>query len=392
MPRRGRGPRLWFQPARRDRNGYIDAGGWTIRDGRIKHRLGLGPDTDQSTLDAALEDYLRAKRQVPRDRDRHPAEVMIADVISIYAEDVAPRQERPKEVAARLGKLLDFFGTRRLDELNAKLCAAYAAGRGSVSAARRELEDLRSAVRHHWQAGLCLSLTPVVLPDRGESRVKWLRREEAARLLLAAYRYREVQKGFATGRRSLAHVARFILVGLYTGTRAGAICGAALAPTVGRGWVDLEAGVFYRRSIGRRETKKRQTPIRVPPRLLCHLRRWARLGISKRYVVEWNGGPVKRINKGFRSARRLARLGEDVVPHSLRHTCATWLAQRGVPIHEICGFLGMTRETFEQVYGHHHPDFQASAVNALSGQLSDRYVATKREQASSKVRKLHGNR
>jgi integrase len=392
MPRRGRGPRLWFQPARRDRNGYIDAGGWTIRDGSTKLRLGLGPDTDRSALDGALVDYLHAKRKIPRDRDRHPAEVMIADVISIYAEDVAPRQERPKEVAARLGKLLDFFGTRRLDELNAKLCAAYAAGRGSVSAARRELEDLRSAVRHHWQAGLCLSLTPVVLPDRGESRVKWLRREEAARLLLAAYRYREVQKGFATGRRSLAHVARFILVGLYTGTRAGAICGAALAPTVGRGWVDLEAGVFYRRSIGRRETKKRQTPIRVPPRLLCHLRRWARLGISKRYVVEWNGGPVKRINKGFRSARRLARLGEDVVPHSLRHTCATWLAQRGVPIHEICGFLGMTRETFEQVYGHHHPDFQASAVNALSGQLSDRYVATKREQASSKVRKLHGNR
>jgi integrase len=392
MPRRGRGPRLWLQPARRDRNGYIDAGGWTIRDGSIKRRLGLGADADQSALEDALAAYIRAKRKIPRDRDRHPAEVMIADVISIYAEDVAPHQERPKEVAARLGRLLDFFGTKRLDQLNAKLCAAYVAARGSVSAGRRELEDLRSAVRHHWKAGLCLSLTPVVLPVRGESRVRWLRRGEAARLLLAAYRYREVQKGFATGRRSLAHVARFILVGLYTGTRAGAICGAALSPTPGKGWVDLEAGVFYRRAIGRRETKKRQTPIRIPPRLLCHLRRWARLGISKRHVVEWNDRPVKRINKGFRSARRLAGLGVDVVPHSLRHTCATWLAQRRVPIHEICGFLGMTRETFEHVYGHHHPDFQAGAVNALSGQLPDRYAATEREQASSKVRKLHGNR
>jgi hypothetical protein len=211
MPRRGRGPRLWFQPARRDRNGYIDAGGWTIRDGSIKRRLGLGPDADQSALEDALADYIRAKRKIPRDRDRHPAEVMIADVVSIYAEDVAPRQERPKEVAARLGRLLDFFGTKRLDQLNAKLYAAYVAARGSVSAGRREPEDLRSAVRHHWKAGLCLSLTPVVLPVRGEARVRWLRRGEAARLLLAAYRYREVQKGFATGRRSLAHVARFIL-------------------------------------------------------------------------------------------------------------------------------------------------------------------------------------
>jgi integrase len=370
----------------------LTIGVWTIRDGPIKRRLGLGADADPSALEDALADYIRAKRKIPRDRDRHPPDVMIADVISIYAEDIAPRQERPKEVAARLTKLLDFFGAKRLGDLNTKLCATYVAARGSVSAARRELEDLRSAVRHHWKAGMCSALTPVVLPERGESRVGWLRRGEAARLLLAAHRYREVQKGVATGRRSLAHVARFILVGLYTGTRAGAICGAALAPTPGKGWVDLDAGVFYRRAIGRRETRKRQTPIRIPPRLLCHLRRWARLGISTRYVVEWNYRPVKRINKGFRSARRLAGLGDDVVPHTLRHTCATWLAQRRVPIHEICGFLGMTRETFEQVYGHHHPDFQAGAVNALSGQVSDSYAATKREQSSSKVVKLHGNR
>jgi hypothetical protein len=35
-----------------------------------------------------------------------------------------------------------------------------------------------------------------------------------------------------TGRRSRQHIARFILLALYTGTRAGAICGAALQPTV----------------------------------------------------------------------------------------------------------------------------------------------------------------
>src|ERR1700730_2111433 len=35
----------------------------------LKRRLGLGPDTDQSALDAALEDYLKAKRKIPRDRD-----------------------------------------------------------------------------------------------------------------------------------------------------------------------------------------------------------------------------------------------------------------------------------------------------------------------------------
>jgi site-specific recombinase XerD len=75
---------------------------------------------------------------------------------------------------------------------------------------------------------------------------------------------------------------------------------------------------------------------------------------------------VKRINKSFRSACTLAGLDKEVIPHTLRHTCATWLAQRGVSRHQICGFLGMSEEIFERVYGHHHPDFQAEAVNAFN--------------------------
>jgi hypothetical protein len=39
--------------------------------------------------------------------------------------------------------------------------------------------------------------------------------------------------------------------------------------------------------------------------------------------------------------------------------------QRGVPIWEAAGFLGMSRETLERVYGHHHPDFLQSAAQAL---------------------------
>jgi hypothetical protein len=35
------------------------------------------------------------------------------------------------------------------------------------------------------------------------------------------------------------HVARFILVGLYSGTRSGAICGASFVPAIGRGHLDV---------------------------------------------------------------------------------------------------------------------------------------------------------
>src|SRR5215470_3342927 len=129
MPYPGKGARLWFQPARRDSTGkLIERGVWCIRDGSIKRRLGFGEGTGHGAtaiaspeLQDALADNIRAKRKIPRDRDRHPSEIMIADVISIYTEDVAPKAARPKEVAARLSKLLDFFGTKRLSELNAKL-------------------------------------------------------------------------------------------------------------------------------------------------------------------------------------------------------------------------------------------------------------------------------
>jgi hypothetical protein len=40
--------------------------------------------------------------------------------------------------------------------------------------------------------------------------------------------------------------------------------------------------------------------------------------------------------------------------------------QRGVPKWEAAGFLAMTEETLERVYGHHHPDYQRNAADALS--------------------------
>jgi hypothetical protein len=39
-------------------------------------------------------------------------------------------------------------------------------------------------------------------------------------------------------------------------------------------YVDLERGIFYRKAIGKRTTRKRQTPAPIPPRRLAHLRRW----------------------------------------------------------------------------------------------------------------------
>lgn len=57
----------------------------------------------------------------------------------------------------------------------------------------------------------------------------------------------------------------------------------------------------------------------------------------------------------------LARLEGDIVPHTLRHTAATWLMQNGADLWEAAGILGMSVEVLERTYGHHHPDYQRAA-------------------------------
>lgn len=40
--------------------------------------------------------------------------------------------------------------------------------------------------------------------------------------------------------------------------------------------------------------------------------------------------------------------------------------QAGVEMFEAAGFLGMSVSTLESVYGHHHPEFQQRAAEAVS--------------------------
>lgn len=261
-------------------------------------------------------------------------------------------------------RLAEFFGTSTLSAVNGASCRAYVLQRTTDAAARRELEDLRAAIIHHRREGLCSEIVEVVLPKERPPRERWLTRAEAAKLILAAWRYREVQKGRSTGRHSRRHIAKFILVALYTGTRASAACGAALQPTKGHGWVDLERGVFYRRPAGRPENKKRQPPVPLPDQLLAHLRRWRRRG--QRFAVEWYGEPVKSVSKAFAAAAADAGLGPDVTPHVLRHTAATWMMQAGTDLWEAAGYLGMTIEMLSQRYGHHHPDHLSGARKSFA--------------------------
>ena len=279
-----------------------------------------------------------------------------------------------RKLFARLERLNKFWGGKKLADITGETCREYARWSGSDGGARRDLEDLRAAVNHHTKEGYHRSTVRVVLPAKGDARDRWLTRGEAAIFLHTCWTSKEIQtihrgprKGerVDTGRRPLRHLARFFLLGLYTGTRAAAIASAAFERGHGRSFVDLDHGIFYRLAEGQRATKKRQPPAPIPPRLLAHLRRWKAKGIVRNHVVEWNGEPVKSVKTAFKSAVRLAGLEGNVTPHTLRHTAATWLMQAGVDKWEAAGFLGMTVELLDRVYGHHHPLHLQQAAKAI---------------------------
>jgi len=357
MPNPSKGARLWLRPAAADREAT-----WIIRDGAKSSSTGCGAEA-RGRAEEALRDYLAAKH-TPATTMGASTGIPVADVLAIYAKDRGPRVANPRDLAGRLSRLLGFFGGHTLGGITPHLCRQYSARRGDA-AARRELEDLRAAIRHHWKLGFCDRETRVELPPKSFPRERWLTRDEAARLLRATRNpYRR-------------HVARFVLVGLYTGTRASAICTASIRQEEGRGFVDLVRGVFYRLPKGKRQTNKRQPTIRIPPRLLAHMRRWP----CANAVVEYEGRPVASIKKAFSHSVREAGL-QSVTQHTLRHTAITWAMQNGADPYQAAGFFGVSLEVLLATYGHHHPDYQSTvgiAVTARPAQVRHKFTGAKGE-------------
>lgn len=371
MPRQAKGPRLWLRKERFDKAGRrISAAAWIIIDGTSQVATGCAPhETDEA--ERQLAEY-NVTRYRPTRKERDIESISIADVLMIYEADKGPSQANQRTFTERMLRLNDWWGEKMLDEVNGATCRDYVKSRGTPGGARRDLEDLRAAINHHAKEGLHRGVVRVSLPDKGETRDRWLTRAEAAKLLWTLWRFREMQrrhrgvdkgKVLPTKRYPLRHIARFVLIGLYTGSRAATIATASPHKAEGRGWVDLESGIYYRKPLGKKATNKRQPPVRLPPRLLAHMRRWERLGIANDCFVEHNGKPVQSVAKGFAHGVELAGI-PHATPHTLRHTAATWQMQAGTEPWEAAGFLGMGLEMLVRVYGHHHPDHLKGAAAA----------------------------
>lgn len=370
MPQKRRPARLWLRP---------DTRTWFIKDGTQR----IPTECSEAEVEAAqgkLADYITS--QYRPQRSSRSAEVTIADIVIVYSEEKAQQTARPKETVAMLERITDFFGDMLLTEIKGQTCRDYASDRGNLGGARRDLETMRAAV-NYYHAEHTLDMVPkITLPEKGMPRQKWLTRSEIARLLLVSMGWIPVSSDIETRqlkwKRSgwrYPHLTRLLMIGLYTGTRLSATLNLQWMPNTTGGHIDLDRGVIYRRADGERVAhNKRRTPVKIPRRLMRFLHYWRKADtsidergreVTLRYAVHYSGEKIVKPHKAFRSIRSLAGFDDDVTPHVLRHTRATWLAQAGVEIEQAAASLGMTSEEFERTYAHAHPDFQQQAANAF---------------------------
>lgn len=292
-------------------------------------------------------------------------------MISVYLDDVAPRQANPKKAAERAGRLLEFWGSKALSAVSGASVREYVKWRGTDGGARRDLQDFQAAINYSHKEGLFREAVRIPLPPAGSPRTRWLTRSEVARLVWTCLTTREMQNGKPTKRRPLAHIARFILVGVYTGSRPGDILGLSWEPTTHRGRVDLNNGMIYRKPTEKRETKKRQPPVPISPPLLRLLHRWsiADGGIGP---VVYHGDPDKphipvlSVKTALGRAVKLAGMDSNVTAYTLRHTTGSWLVQAGVSTRKVAEILGTSEQMIERHYGHLAPHHLRDEVAVLS--------------------------
>jgi integrase len=353
MPRQPAGARLYKHPS---------TGIFLIRD------TGAGDRStgtrDRRDAERALAAYIASKGIVTC--SRHPNQFPVEQALDIYGREHATTVADPARIGYAIDALLLFWGSLTLADVKGETCRRYASSRVrrlkdgttrriSDGTIRRELNVLQAAINYCHAEDYLTSPALVTLPERPPAKDRWLTRDEAARLLSAAWRS---DKG--------RHLAHYILLALGTGTRKAAILRLGFMPNTTGGWIDTGQGLLYRRGAEERRTNKRRKPVKLPRGLLAHCRRWEASG--SRWPVHVRGQRVADVQTAFERACAAAGL-EGVTPHTLKHTAITWAMLKGMRIEDAADFFDTFEDTIRRTYWHHSPDYQADAVEILNRKL-----------------------
>jgi integrase len=241
------------------------------------------------------------------------------------------------------GARISAWREARLAAINPRTKRAYSAA--AVNRPLATLRHLLTLAREEWEV---LGAVPRVrLEKEPQGRLRWLTKDEAARLLAAC----DASKNPLLG--------AIVRLALSTGMRREEI----LALTWER--VDFARGVL--RLEVTKSGRRREIPMDDTAYAALSSVRGSREGLV---FARADGRRWGKIRTAFESGVEVAKV-EDFRFHDLRHTFASWAVQRGASLHELKDLLGHSSLAMVMRYAHLAPENLRQAVNKAGGVLAE---------------------
>lgn len=317
---------------------------WRIKLWRGKYAAVRSKAGKTERFSLRTSDLHEAKRRL-KDHLAKPAGETVAELVESYLDDKDKTAIRAADLRGAWKQAKDTFGHLRPDQITRDLCREYrdmryAAGR-KPNTVRKELEVVRAGLNFHKRANGAVFELPAPPPPKE----RYLTRDEVRRLIKATRRF--------------GHVRAFIALSVATAARQSAL----LELTWDR--VDFDRKLITL-ALGNDAdgARKRRATVPMNKRAYRYLR-VLHAGRTCNHVIEWGGHRVLSIKKGFAGACERAGI-TGATPHILRHTAASWMAERRVDMFKISKFLGHTNTKItEERYAKIHPDYMKDAADAL---------------------------
>lgn len=222
---------------------------------------------------------------------------------------------------------------------------SYVQGRGaSAGTVNRELSVLQAALRWSFKRGDIDFLPSISRLPSPPPRSQFLTDSQVKSLLDAAKPY--------------PHVETFIRIALMTGQRKEAILSLRWSQ------VDFQAGLVDFNDLSMPLAHRRKGRGTVP---MSQALRSLLMSLDQDcpYVIHKGGKRIRDFRAAWEHIMRTSGLG--ITPHILRHTVATQLAQKNVPMPQISRLLGHKSTMItERVYAKYSPEFCRQAVSHLN--------------------------
>lgn len=295
---------------------------------------------------AAYEALLKSKFARGDSLEKRPDAPMFSEFVPVWMESYVAANNKLSEQRMKASilrhHLVPFFGKMRLDHIVAEDIERYKARKReeglSPKSINNQLTVLGRCLRSAVEWGRILLMPRIALMKSHSRRVDFLTEDEARRLLIAPA-------------PELLH--RMIFVALRTGLRLGELLGLSWSDidfegntiTVQQSWVRREMTTTKSHRI-------RHVPLAGDLRHLLYTERR-----SKGLVFPFPGLGEKpwSTDGATRELKRLCRnagIERKVGWHLLRHTFASHLAMKGVPLRVIQELLGHSTIAMTERYAH----------------------------------------